>query len=216
MDTTLIQIFAKAPIEGFVKTRLAEKMGKAAALLVHQRLCNAMIHRVQASTTAVRQAEIWVATPTGMLPSMGECETGILPLRKQPEGDLGARMGLSIQQGLKQYHRVIIVGADAYSVDAHYLAQADHWLKSVDLVIGPAWDGGYVLIGMRRFIPELFVGIPWGTPRVLSETLLALRQLAVSFVLLPCRWDIDTLEDIRQYAPELLSGLASTAFNEDR
>lgn len=199
--TTLIQIFAKAAIEGAVKTRLARQVGNAAALLIHQRLCRHVVAECCAANAD--QVEIWAALDTNdpFLQGFG------LPVYEQQGRELGTRLDFAMRHGLARHSRVVIVGADVYSLTAAYIQQAFKGLQTSEIVVGPATDGGYVLIGASHSIPAVFHDIPWGTPDVMGATMDKLLSNMISFELLPERWDIDTLDDIKRYAPELLKEL---------
>lgn len=196
--TTLIQIFAKAAIAGAVKTRLARDLGDVAALKIHRRMCEHVVE--QACAAGADAVEIWAALDAAdpFLHGFG------LHVHEQQGRELGTRLDFAIRHGLARHARVVIVGADVYSLHAAYLQQALKALQNCEIVIGPALDGGYVLVGASRSLPVVFDDIPWGTGEVMGATLERLLSSMISFELLPERWDIDTLEDIQRHAPELL------------
>lgn len=196
--TTLIQIFAKAAVPGAVKTRLARDVGDAAALRIHQRLCRHVVEQCVAA--GADGVEIWAALDSQdpFLHAFG------LPVLEQQGRELGTRLDFAMRHGLARHRRVVIVGADVYSLHAAYLQQALKALQTSEIVIGPAQDGGYVLVGASRSLPVVFQDIPWGTAEVMGATLDRLLSNMISFELLPERWDIDTLDDIRRHAPALL------------
>ena len=84
-------------------------------------------------------------------------------------------------------------------MSANYVAQAEAALASADVVLGPAEDGGYVLIGCSRAVPEIFRGIEWGTNRVLEQTLKSASQAQLRVTLLNTLWDVDRPEDWRRF-----------------
>ena len=196
--STLIQIFAKAAISGQVKTRLARDIGTVQALRIHKHMCCHVVE--QARDANADAVEIWAALDATdpFLNRFG------LPVWEQQGRELGTRMDFALRHGLVRHSRVVIVGADVYSLHADYLHTALDALRSSEVVVGPARDGGYVLIGAKRSLPVLFQNIPWGTGDVMAATMDALLSNMISFELLPERWDIDTLADIERYAPELL------------
>ncbi len=199
--STLIQIFAKAAIAGAVKTRLARQVGNAAALVIHQRLCRHVM--TQCLAAGADEVELWAALDPQdpFLRSFG------LPVHEQQGRELGTRLDFAMRHGLTRHARVVIVGADVYSLTPDYLQQGLQALQTSEVVIGPAQDGGYVLVGAQRSLPVIFHNIPWGTADVMGATLDQLLSNMISFELLPERWDIDTLDDIRRHAPELLHEL---------
>lgn len=196
--TTLIQIFAKAAIPGAVKTRLAKQVGNAAALEIHQHLCCHVVEQVCAA--GADAVEIWAALDVNdpFLNGFG------LPVFEQQGRELGTRLDFALRHGLARHKRVVIVGADVFSLTPAYIKQAFAGLQTSEIVVGPATDGGYVLIGASHSLPVVFHDIPWGTSDVLGATMDRLLSNMISFELLPERWDIDTLEDIHRHAPELL------------
>ncbi len=115
----------------------------------------------------------------------------------QGEGDLGDRMARSLVESFqKNAAQVIIIGTDCPDANSQILAQASAQLQTFDLVLGPALDGGYYLIGLRRFIPELFININWGTAQVFQQTVDVAKKLNISYVCLPALSDIDRPEDL--------------------
>lgn len=115
----------------------------------------------------------------------------------QQGSDLGERMDNVIRFLLSSgAEKAVITGADIPKLSRYHIAQAFQKLDQADVVIGPAKDGGYYLIGMKAPALELFQGIPWSTEKVFSETVRALNRLAKSYHLLPVLSDIDTPEDL--------------------
>jgi glycosyltransferase A (GT-A) superfamily protein (DUF2064 family) len=121
------------------------------------------------------------------------------------------RMAAICQQCLAEADGVVLVGSDAPSIDAGYLQAASEALAEVDAVLGPALDGGYVLFGLRRFVPELFTGIEWGEDTVLEKTLDKLKALQWSYRLLETLPDIDRPEDLRHLPDSLREKLRASA-----
>jgi rSAM/selenodomain-associated transferase 1 len=123
-------------------------------------------------------------------------------LRAQAGADLGARMAAAIADELADgASAVVLVGTDSPTLPGAYLQRAAAWLgDDAEVVLGPAADGGYYLVGARRPLPQLFAaGISWGTPQVLPATLLRLRELAAAgtrVALLPFFYDVDTPQDL--------------------
>jgi uncharacterized protein len=118
----------------------------------------------------------------------------------QGEGDLGARMlGAIAGRFAAGAAKVLVIGTDCPDLDPALLATAFAQLDRADAVLGPAADGGYYLVGMKRPIPELFQGIPWSTPATLSATLARAGAAGVSVALLDERRDIDTAADWRAW-----------------
>ena len=186
-----VLFFARAPRFGLVKTRLAADVGQE-ALEIYRRLGSQVIRQI----AAVASTTVWCE------PADGIEETrewlGDLRYRAQPEGDLGARLTYAFDAHFdaRPSEPAIAVGADAPGVDGDVIARTGDALGKSDVVIGPASDGGYYLIGLARRLPELFEGIPWGTDHVFEATCAACRALAVVPVILPELRDVDRLDDL--------------------
>jgi hypothetical protein len=117
--------------------------------------------------------------------------------------DLGARLDHVSQSAFaKGYRRVVMVGTDSPSLPATIYGEAFSLLSTHDLVLGPALDGGYYLIGLTRPVPELFAGIPWSTDRVCAITRERAETLDLSIALLPMWRDLDTLDDLQALIKE--------------
>jgi rSAM/selenodomain-associated transferase 1 len=130
-------------------------------------------------------------------PLFRQCEAmGIAQLTTQHGPDLGERMSNAMVHGLAHYECVILVGSDCPGIDASYLERAVEALQAASVVVGPATDGGYVLIGARQIKAEIFQGIPWGSDQVYTETRLALTQSGLTWGELPYLADIDRPEDL--------------------
>lgn len=191
VDTT-VAIFARAPVLGRVKTRLAARMGDVGALAAHQELFARTVRRLRGvgATTAL---EAWFDEMPGEPLAID------LPMVQQSAGDLGAKMAAAIETITQRGHAAVIVGSDCPLLDAAYVRSALVSLSSCDVVIGPAEDGGYVLVAMRRPVPNLFVDVRWGTGRVMADTMARARAERVSVRCLNALWDVDEPADWRRY-----------------
>ena len=116
--------------------------------------------------------------------------------RPQVSGDLGERMAGAFDECLAEADRVCIVGTDVPGVGPGTLEEAFRSLETHDVVVGPATDGGYYLVGLRETRPELFREIPWSTGAVLETTLARAREVGADVGLLATRTDVDTKEDV--------------------
>jgi len=134
-----------------------------------------------------------------------ECERRLgASLHPQAEGDLGARMQRAFESALALSPRAILVGSDIPALSAQYLRDADRALRrGGDAVIGPAEDGGYVLIGLSRCDAALFRDIPWGGSEVLAETRRRIAALGWRVTELPALWDVDRPEDLERLPEEM-------------
>ena len=195
-------VFARAPEPGKVKTRLIPALSAAGAAALHRRLVR---HSLCAATRArLGPVELWCAPDTGD-PFFRECERRLgVSLSAQGGGDLGARMRRAFESALVRAGRAILVGSDIPALSAQYLRDADQALvRGNEVVIGPAEDGGYVLIGLSRCDPELFRDIPWGGPEVMAETRRRIASLAWRLSELPVLWDVDRPEDLGRLPQEM-------------
>ncbi len=195
-------VFARAPEPGKVKTRLIPALSAAGAAELHRRLVR---HTLGAATGArLGPVELWCAPDAGD-PFFRECERRLgVSLSAQGEGDLGARMQRAFESALARAGRAILVGSDLPALSAQYLRDADQALvRGNEVVLGPAEDGGYVLIGLSRCDPELFRDIPWGGPEVMAETRRRIASLAWRSSELPVLWDVDRPEDLGRLPQEM-------------
>jgi len=195
-------VFARAPEPGKVKTRLIPALSAAGAAELHRRLVR---HTLGAATGArLGPVELWCAPDAGD-PFFRECERRLgVSLSAQGEGDLGARMQRAFESALARARRAILVGSDIPALSAQYLRDADQALvRGNEVVLGPAEDGGYVLIGLSRCDPELFRDIPWGGPEVMAETRRRIASLAWRSSELPVLWDVDRPEDLGRLPQEM-------------
>lgn len=209
-------VFARAPVPGQVKTRLCQpgpESAPGAALTPEQaaRLHAAFVADVcrSGAQSGIRSRRLYVAGDKNH-PELQQLagEHGY-SLCEQRGGDLGARMDAAITAELgKGASSVVLIGTDSPTLPTGYLQRAAQWLEGeVEVVLGPAADGGYYLVGARRSIPELFAsGIAWGTAQVLPATLLRLQSLRAGGAgvgLLPFFYDVDTPQDLRLLAAHL-------------
>lgn len=189
----LIQ-FAKSGTVGAVKTRLSPPLSALEAAQLHVAM---VVHTCTTLCTAnLGEVQLWL-TGEHQQSLLERCRRlGRFSVHQQCSGDLGTRMAQAVEEGLSRHQRVILVGSDTPSIDAGYLRAAIQALDKVDVVLGPARDGGYVLVGLRRYAPELFQHIEWGSDAVLATTLERVRGLAWTLSLLDERVDIDRPEDL--------------------
>lgn len=192
---TKIIIFAKAPLPGFAKTRLIPALGvEGAARLARKMLFNTLREAIAAEIGAV---ELCV-TPEINQAAWREIEfpAGI-EISDQGDGDLGARLARAAKRGLAQDESVLLIGTDCVELNAPILRSAAVVLKHKDVVIHPAADGGYALLGLARFHPLLFEDMAWSTDRVASETIGRIGQLGWSLEVGTTLHDIDEPDDLK-------------------
>lgn len=193
-DAKLI-IFARAPIPGDVKTRLIPALGENGAAQFYARMAQYVIDRMLDSHLCDLSID---CMPDSSHPFFLDIlDRRCVELNKQTGDDLGERMGHALRNALDRYGYAILIGTDAPCLTPDSVEQAIEALKAgADLVTSPARDGGYVLIGMKRFHGEVLEDIDWSTPRVLQQTLEKARRLNLSVHQLPVSWDVDTPEDL--------------------
>jgi uncharacterized protein len=122
-----------------------------------------------------------------------------LSLHQQQGDDLGERMAFGQQQALQAYRKAVIIGTDAPALKSEAIELAILALDYNEVVITPAEDGGYVLIGVNGWIPGLLVDIEWGMGQVLSQTIRNVDRLGLRYELLGESWDVDRPEDLLRY-----------------
>lgn len=187
-------IFARNPVRGKVKTRLAATMGDDKALSIYQSLLE---YTVQ--ITQQLPCDRYVFYADGI--SNNDVWSDDLYLKKNQEGnDLGQRMlhafDTLFQQG---YQKIIIIGTDCFELSSTILLDAFTALDEKEVVIGPSEDGGYYLLGIRQFFPFLFEEKAWSTNTVYSSTVQQLAIQNIRYDTLPILNDIDTEDDWKQY-----------------
>ena len=190
-----IIVFAKAPVAGFAKTRLARVIGDDAAAALASRMLSETV--AQAVAAAVGPVEICCAPDTSHAQFAIEQARHNISLTAQGDGDLGARMSRAFERALIGYHSAIIIGTDAPDLQAKHLQEAAKALTTHDAVFAPAHDGGYVMVGLSRAMPSLFEGVAWSTPEVMAQTREKLTALNASCFELPAFYDIDEASDLR-------------------
>jgi rSAM/selenodomain-associated transferase 1 len=217
---TMLLIFAKAPTPGRVKTRLATRIGESAATAAYRRLANQTA--AAAATAKVDRVTVYYDPPGN------EPETMVRLLlghehwlyTPQAQGDLGVRLRQAFAATLTIAQRVVIIGTDCPQLDGALITSAFSALRETPLVLGPACDGGYYLIGLSCLHPELFTDIAWSTSTVLEQTLARASIASITPHILPMLEDVDdepsyrrwlaldpaaaSLLDQQQHAPSLI------------
>ncbi|WP_066425601.1 TIGR04282 family arsenosugar biosynthesis glycosyltransferase [Anabaena sp. 4-3] len=187
-------IFTRYPEPGKTKTRLIPALGSVGAANLQREMTEYTISQALELQEGI---SIEVRFAGGNLQLMQEWLGSGLLYQCQGDGDLGVRMGRSLADAFQHNAQtVVIIGTDCPEANDQILAQAFTQLQTFDLVLGPAIDGGYYLIGLRRYIPELFCNIDWGTSQVLQQTIDIANQLHISYFYLPTLADIDRREDL--------------------
>ena len=215
-DSRALLVFAKTPEPGKVKTRLMAAVSAEVAAELHEACIGDTLRLVR----KVRGCDVFVFTAGGtsyFRKIVTEQENGtrvrVVPQRGK---DLGARMENAFRKCFAMgYCEVVVIGTDTPWMGAERLRRAFAELKANDVVIGPAEDGGYYLLGMRKMLAEIFRGIPWSTERVLELTLTKIAALKLRKKVLRWDFDLDRPEDLRRVTrmlkrrPRVAPGLAA-------
>ncbi len=189
-------VFTRYPEPGKTKTRLIPALGAEGAANLQRQMTEHTLSQVQTLQT-ISPTLVEVRFAGGNLQLMQAWLGENFIYQPQGAGDLGQRMEQSLWNALQNgAQKVVFIGIDCPGVNAEILATAFKNLDSYDLVIGPAVDGGYYLIGLKRYIPELFANIDWGTATVLQRTINIAQQLILSQVQLLPLADVDRPEDL--------------------
>ena len=194
-------VLTKAPIEGEVKTRLIPAFGASQARDIYVQLLN----RLRLSLQSVGgNVALWVAGDQQHSELQRWSELAVF--YQQPEGDLGIKMAAAVNSALSRGRLPVLLGADVPMLDTEYLLLCVETLTNNEVVISPAEDGGYGLLAMTRYCPELFLNKNWGTSSVFLETQqdLKKRSLAedasnIRWQVLPEVWDVDEPEDAQRW-----------------
>ena len=196
-------VFAREPVLGRVKTRLAADIGAEQALAVYREL---LALTAAAATAAQVPATVWLAeAPVPAAdPAQPRPEWPGLPWRVQPAADsLGTRMAQAFATAFASgAGRVVIIGTDCPGLSAELLRQASAALATHDVVVGPADDGGYYLLGLRELQPALFENKDWSTATVLPATLADAARLGLRVAQLPTLHDVDSGRDLATWRGE--------------
>ncbi|MCW8890269.1 MAG: TIGR04282 family arsenosugar biosynthesis glycosyltransferase [Sedimenticola sp.] len=191
-----ILLFAKAPEPGQVKTRLIPAIGPQQAAHLYAELLKGVLERL----SGLAPLQLWCAPDTRHPLFRRAAEASSTTLHQQSQGDLGERMADAARHALKEARSVLLIGGDCPVLERAHLEQALSWLdEGADAALGPAEDGGYVLLGFRHYAATLFEHIPWGTDLVCRLTRQRLSSLDWSWRELDPLWDVDRVEDLLRY-----------------
>jgi rSAM/selenodomain-associated transferase 1 len=193
-EPVAIAVLAKAPVAGFTKTRLIPVLGaEGAARLQHMLITRAI---ATAGAAAIGPVTLW-ATPDQRHPAF-QALAGRpdLALARQHDGDLGARMLAAI---VAAGGPALVIGTDCPALTAEHLrTAADILHQGTDVIVVPAEDGGYALIGMRAPQEVLFTDMPWSKPEVMRETRRRLHTLGLTWQEPVTLWDVDRPADLER------------------
>ncbi len=185
-------IFARAPVVGGVKTRLIPALGAEGACALHTACVLDVCERHARAAPPHREVVVWRA---GEPDAPFWAQLG-LPQRDQAGPDLGVRMAAALAVELSRATRVVILGTDSPTLDPARVDDAFRALDRVDVVLGPAEDGGYYLLGARGGVPPVFHGPSWGGDRVLADTLDLLTAAGLRYERVEACFDVDRPADL--------------------
>jgi rSAM/selenodomain-associated transferase 1 len=196
-------VMTRFPETGTVKTRLIETLGEEGATDLHRRMAERTVKTARGFSKR-SGVGIEISFEGGGVEKM-EQWLGRLPMSRQSSGDIGVRMNSAFVEAREAgSQRIVLIGADCPGISSALLGTAFDSLEKSDLVLGPAKDGGYYLIGLSHPHPELFQNIDWGSETVLEQTLSRARTAGISATQLPMLEDIDRPEDLGAW--ERISG----------
>lgn len=206
-----VLVFARDPEIGRAKTRLIPSLGAIGATRVYRRLLDLAL--IAAANTNTGRRQLWLDRATTDEQLLRQAEKLGFEQHVQTGDDLGARMHNALTSALGQADQAIVIGSDCPAYRPDYLNAAFETLNTKDVVIGPAHDGGYVLIGLKHPAPELFREIAWGGPTVAAATRTRLEQLGLSWQELETLHDIDVPADLAAF-PAFLTELTPESKKE--
>lgn len=190
-----ISVLAKAPIPGMAKTRLIPAIGAHAAAVLQERLTLRTIETALAAELG--RVTLWCTPDASHASFLDIAVRHRIELRLQPEDDLGARMLAAMQDG-----PTLVIGTDCPAFTPAHLNDAARALYGQDIVLVPAEDGGYVLIGSNAPQPGLFEHVAWGTSEVTAQTHARAEALELDLYVLASLWDVDTEDDLTRMERE--------------
>ena len=199
MDRAII-VFAKEPVPGQVKTRLMPPFSAEEATTLYQAMVRDVLSLIRSHPALSFQGFLATAGESG--PFLKEMASDDFELVCQEGPDLGARMEHALKSVLsKGFNSVLVLGSDSPSLPSIYIEEAfDRLDEGASLVLGPATDGGYYLIGVRGEVPSIFGGIRWSQATVLTQTLVRARESQIETELLPYWYDVDDVMDLQWLA----------------
>lgn len=194
----VLMIFCKAPVPGQVKTRLIPALTAEQAAELH---CELSIKTLQRATLGnLCSVQLWCAPTTDHVFFSESATSYPLILKQQQGADLGERMHHAFCSARADYSHALLMGCDCPSLTGQDIEQALIALSQEhEVVLAPAEDGGYVLIGLNQPRPELFTDMPWGTAQIFAKTRNCIEQYKLEYYQLSEQWDVDTPEDLERY-----------------
>ncbi len=196
MNELRLLVFCKAPVSGQVKTRLMPEFSGDEAAEIHEALAAETLDEcIRLKERFTVTIELW-CSPNVNHEFFQNYEQKGITLFEQSGPDLGIKMHRGFAESDM---KTILIGTDCPPIDCDYLLKAAEQLESYDVLLGPAEDGGYGLIGLHESNQDLFEGIAWSTDQVLRQTLKKCEVQNLQVGLLPTIWDVDYPEDVQRW-----------------
>lgn len=200
-EDTVILVFAKAPVEGDVNTRLIPDIGIQAATSLQEKLIQQRLSILQKANLC---DVVLMCAPDIQHECFTQCHRKYdVTLQQQIGKDLGIRMLNGVEKALQAYRYCIVIGTDAPALEVSQITSTIEILhgrsNNPKVVFVPAEDGGYVLIGLGKAYPFLFNNICWGENEVMQQSREALNKHHIQYIELEKSWDIDSYADYQRY-----------------
>lgn len=213
MDRTSLNIFAKAPVLGTVKTRMSPPLSPAQCLRLHRALLDHTLARMRPLIASGVEASLCLTgTLQEALEQAGRMDARGFRVDNQRGAHLGERLSHALTTRFRQgFSKVVFVGTDCPGLGSKTVRDAIRALNRQEVVIGPARDGGYYLIGFAACLPQILQAIPWGTSAVYETTLDRLRRRGVGWKSLGRRADLDTFGDLKRFRRRACPGKSPEA-----
>lgn len=199
MKDQLLIIFVKNPELGKAKTRLAATIGDEAALEVYKRL----LQKTMEITRGLTQDK--TVFYNQFIDNQDLWHSEHYSKKLQIQGDLGEKMHHAFEWAFDEgYKDVCIIGSDCFDLSEQIIDRAFQTLRQNDAVIGPSEDGGYYLLGLSKFLPEVFTNKKWSTESVCDDTVQDFKKAGCRFEIIDTLNDIDTEKDLGPWAADLI------------
>lgn len=201
---SVLVIYTKYPDPGRVKTRLARDIGDELAASVHQAI---LLDLVSVHSNQSYDLLLCISPPEDeqRFASLFE-DASII---HQSAGDLGQRLRNTTKQLLERYDNVVIIGSDCLAITPDDVKESVKKLTDHDVVLGPADDGGYYLVALKR-AHDIFDGIEWSTPQVLAQTMQKISMKKLSSATLGTRYDVDTIAELERLREDITPATPQT------
>ena len=191
VNKSLLLVFSKNPTLGKVKTRLAKSIGKEKALEIYKAL-------LKKTANVLEELEVDIHLYYSDYIEKDDLFSSLAIQKKRQIGEqLGERMSNAFRESLVTYDKVVIIGTDLWTLESQDVTNAFKALEHNTAVIGPSADGGYYLLGITEFLPQIFLNKQWGTSSVLPNTLKDLKS--IKHHLLTEKNDVDTFLDLEEH-----------------